>query len=60
MPLFPWRYFLLKHQWRGTQTVLRVDCEEEEEGEEEEGEEEEEEGGEEEEGEEEEGEEEEG
>ena len=41
MPLFPWRYFLLKHQWRGTQTVLRVDCEEEEEGEEEEGEEEE-------------------
>ena len=26
MPLFPWRYFLLKHQWRGTGTELRVDC----------------------------------
>ena len=41
IPLFPWRYFLLKHQWRGTQTVLRVDCGKEEENEEEEDEEEE-------------------
>ena len=25
IPLFPWRYFLLKHQWRGTGAVFRVD-----------------------------------
>ena len=26
IPLFPWRYLRLKHQWRGTGTVFRVDC----------------------------------
>jgi hypothetical protein len=25
MPLLPCRYFRLKHQWRGTGTVFRVD-----------------------------------